>query len=646
MNRLSYRLAVFSVLLLTLCTSCAQRSRIGAAPLPKTSAAADQLFQQAEKNFQTSALPEALALYQDYVTRYPDHPLAAAALMRIGSIHTMQGDPVQARRSYERLISNYPSSSLRPEAALERLNCFVKEGRHQEVITQGAEALSLMSLPAQRSRTFSLIGDAHMALGSHLNAVAEYTRALKLGSPTEQEMIVPKLRSAILKLSAEEVQTLADRPDGDLPMDYLLFQSGMLLAREGRSQDGLVLLKAFQSRYPGHDYSERAERAIAEIQQAPSMEKRVLGCLLPLSGSYQAIGQRALRGVELAVNLHNSAVGEAPVRMLIKDSTSNAASTLQALQELNREQVLAVIGPLVHAETAAQEAQRLGIPIVTITQKESVVGIGDYVFRNFITPGGQVRAMVSYAVGKLGITRAAILYPNEAYGRTFMELFRSEFQANGGEILTAVAYSPEATDFSDPIKKLLRFSHEIPKVSRTDRAENRESRSRRSRLEEKDVELICDFQAIFIPDEPKKVGMVVPQLFYHDIKNVYLFGTNLWHSEALLTHAAPYVQGAIMADAFFADSLEPPVRRFVQAFQETYQETPGFIEAVLYDSAKILMDVVARAGVRFRSDVALSLRSPEGFLGATGLTHFAENGDADKVLHILEVRGKKFVELE
>jgi len=114
----------------------------------------------------------------------------------------------------------------------------------------------------------------------------------------------------------------------------------------------------------------------------------------------------------------------------------------------------------------------------------------------------------------------------------------------------------------------------------------------------------------------------------------------------LLTYAAPYVQGAIMADAFFADSREPAVSRFVQAFQETYQEKPSFIEAVLYDSAKILMDVVNRPGMRFRSDVALALQSPDGFLGATGLTHFEKNGDAEKVLHILEVRGKKFVELE
>jgi len=75
------------------------------------------------------------------------------------------------------------------------------------------------------------------------------------------------------------------------------------------------------------------------------------------------------------------------------------------------------------------------------------------------------------------------------------------------------------------------------------------------------------------------------------------------------------VQGAIMPDAFFANSAEPPVRRFVAAFEETYQEKPGFMEAIVYDSAMVLFDVLSRPGVRLRSEVAAALRSPAGFPG-------------------------------
>lgn len=641
-----FRFLLIGAVAATVCMACAPRPKPELAPFPKSRAAADQLFQQAEKKYQISAFPEALVFFKEYMSRYPDEPLAPAALMRMGNIYTLQGNSALARNAYARLISDYPSSSLRTEAMLENLNALLRDGYHQEVVAQSADALKVMTIPAQRVRALGLRGDAQAALGDRLKAVESYTQALKLAAPNEQEMLVPKLRSAILQLSPDEVQRLAQRSDDDLPMDYLLFQAGMLYAREGRAPDALILLKSFRNRYPGHEYGERSELAIAEIEKGIPMERRVLGCLLPLSGSHQGVGQRALRGIELAVSMHNSVKGAPPVHVIIKDTASDAGQTLQALQELERENVSGIIGPMVHAEAISREAQRMGMPIIAITQKEGVTGAGGFVFRNFLTPQAQMRSLVSYAVNKLGVAKAVVLYPDENYGRTFMGLFRDEFQARGGENLAAVAYSPEAVDFSVPIKKLLRFSREVPKEGKPERRESRESGSRRNRLEEKETELVFDFQAIFIPDEPKKAGMLVPQLFYHDIKNVYLLGTNLWHSEALIKQAEPYVQGAIMADAFFAGSLEPPVKRFVAAFEETYQEKPDFIEAIVYDSAMILFDVVGRPGVRLRSDVAAALRSAGEFPGTTGLTRFDASGEPDKVLHILEVRGKRFVELE
>lgn len=644
-NRLS-RFFLFTIMVAVFCAACAPSPKPGLAPIPKSRAAADQLFQQAEKKYQASAFSEALVLYSDYISRYPDEPLAPAALMRIGSIQAQQGNWVQARKTYSQLISDYPSSPQRSEAMLEILSLLLRDGKYQEVVSQSADALKMMSVASQQAKTFAVAGDAYSALGSHLKAVEAYTRALRLAAPSEQDLIVPKLRSAILRLNAEDVKTLAQRSEDDIPMDYLLFQAGMVMGREGRVPEALILLRSFQKRYPGQENAERAEKAITELDKAPRLERRVLGCLLPLSGSYQAIGQRALRGIELAVSRHNSGSGAAPVQVLMKDTGSEAETTLRALQELEREGVSAVIGPMVHAEHVVHAAQAMGMPIISITQKEGVVGVGGYVFRNFITPAAQVRSLAAYAVSKLGAARAVILYPDETYGRTFMGLFRDEFQVRGGEVLTAVAYNPAAADFAAPIKRLLRFSQKVPKEPRPDRAEPRGSGTRRSRMEEKDYDLIFDFQVVFIPDEPSKAGMLVPQLAYHDVKNVYLLGTNLWHSEVLIKYAAPYVQGAIMPDAFLAGSAEPPVQRFVAAFEQTFHDPPGFIEAIAYDTATILLDAVSRPGVRFRSDVASVLHASEGFPGATGFTRFLPNGDCDKDLHILEVRGQKFVEID
>jgi branched-chain amino acid transport system substrate-binding protein len=641
------RFLLLGVVMVVAATACGgPRPKPGITPLSQGSPAADNLFQQADRKFQAGAMNEALALFNDYLARFPNEPLAPSALMRIGAIHTHLGNGAQARTAYQRLLTNYPDSPLRADAVIETMSSLLREGQYAGVVAQSGEALQAAAIPAQRARIFALTGDAQAGLGRRLEAVASYTRALKLAAPSEQEALIPKLRTAILNLGPEDARTLAGMPEDDLPMDYLLFQAGMLFAREGRPQEARQLLEAFRDRYPGHDQAERAERMLAEIQPARTAAVRSVGCLLPLSGDYQSIGQKALRGIELAASLHNAAGGQA-VNVVVKDTESDAGRTLQALQELEREKVFGVVGPLVHAEAVNREAQGLGLPMIAVTQKEGVVGVGDYVFRNFITPAAQVRSLAAYAAGTLGVTHAVVLYPDEPYGRTFSGLFREELKARGAEVLLAVPYSPEATDYSTVIKRLMRYSREVPKEGRPERREPRETGPRRSRhLEEKDTELEFDFQAIFIPDEPKKIGMLVPQLVYHDIKNVQLLGTNLWHSDALIRYAESYVQGAVMPDAFFAGSPERAVQRFVSAFEETYQDRPGFIEAVAFDSATLLFEVLGRPGVRERRDVAAALHDSDGFPGATGLTRFDASGDCDKALHILTVRGKRFVELE
>jgi ABC-type branched-subunit amino acid transport system substrate-binding protein len=265
----------------------------------------------------------------------------------------------------------------------------------------------------------------------------------------------------------------------------------------------------------------------------------------------------------------------------------------------------------------------------------------------------------------MGLSRFAILYPEETYGLTFMNLFWDQLLEAGGQVVAVESYKPDQTDFSDSIKKLVGLYYEIPEdlkpedeeeltaeedqdASKTpeEAASETIQKGARGETEEEEPEAIVDFDAIFIPDSPGKAGQIVPQLAYYDIKDVYILGTNLWHSNSLIKIANQYVQGAVMPDGFFADSSSPRVQKFVQEFDETYQETPDFIEAIVYDSAMILFNVVSQEQVRYRSEIRDELLNLDNFPGVTGLTRFDENGDAQKKLYLLRVKGKRFVELD
>jgi ABC-type branched-subunit amino acid transport system substrate-binding protein len=256
-----------------------------------------------------------------------------------------------------------------------------------------------------------------------------------------------------------------------------------------------------------------------------------------------------------------------------------------------------------------------------------------------------------------------------------MNLFWDELIELGGQVVGVESYEPKQTDFADAIKKLVGLYYEIPEdlkaengfvedgdqpfvlggideqalEANSDIKSEEEAAEREEEPEakaEEEPEAIVDFDAIFIPDSPGLAGLIVPQLAYYDIKDVYLLGTNLWHSNSLIEIAGQYVQGALMPDGFFAESTSPAVKSFVTKFEETYQETPDFIEAVVFDSAMIIFHAVSRPHIRYRNDIRDELLNLGNFPGITGITRFDENGEVQKKLHLLRIKGKQFVELE
>jgi branched-chain amino acid transport system substrate-binding protein len=636
-------------------------------PYPVGVGAEDDLFIAAEQMYEAQEYTQALDAYREFLGAYPERPLAPAALMKIGKINSILGNPDEARRAYARLISEYPSSSFSPDAWVEILSSYYHQGNYAEVIEQAPDVLRSIDSPSHVFRVYALVGDAYMALGSPVEAFKEYLEAQQRAADFEQEAITEKLKAAIAQLDSEKILELLENMDNEVARGYLMFQLGLNYAMHEKYNEALIALGNFLDRFPEHPDVSLAEDLIKQIKESALLGRYTVGCLLPLSGPYQSVGDRARKGIELALNRFSLITPDPEVNIIVKDSAGSPDQTRIAMQELIDEHVAAIIGPIVTAEIAAAEAQKSKIPIITLTQKDNITSIGDYVFRNFITPQMQVNALVDYTTLSLGLNRFAILYPNETYGITFMNLFWDRLIENGAKVVGLETYNPQNTDFANPIKKLVGLYYEIPedlKEAAETSADHERGRqqlalgdSQRSlgqentgqnqeQKEEDEPEAIVDFDAIFIPDSPKAAGLIIPQLAFYDVKDVYLLGTNLWHSEDLIKMAASYAQGAIMPDGFFAESPEPVVQDFVKAFEETYEEKPGFIEAVAYDSAMMVFRVLIKPDLRFKSDLKNELLNLADFSGVTGPTHFDEDGEAQKQLHLLMIKGKRFVELK
>jgi len=626
--------------------ACAPKVKIPKTPEPEPSISADELYIQGVRLFQEKALEQALILFNQYLTRFPAGAMADAALMKVGAIHAEMGNHPAARSIYEHLIDKYPASGFVPDARVEILAGYFQEGKYEEVVSGFAEIEKEPLTQDQAQRVLLLVGDAHWITGSPAKAAFYYAAAYLNAPVGEQEAMRSKISEALRLLSPPEITSLISRT-----------------------------------------VDPSAKSLLEEVARPFAFHRFSLGCLLPLSGRYASYGNRALRGVELALARFAGERNLPDFKIIVKDTGGDPEKAARAVRELvDEHHVAAAVGSIITAETAALEAQRAGLPIITMTQKDQITQIGNYVFRNFFTPGMQVQSLVSYCTEVLGLERFALLYPDEHYGNKFMNLFWDEVIDAGGTVVAVEAYEPTQTDFADSIKKLVGLYYEIPEDLKALRsppagdapfpgsaldtilmdpagtwvgsttgdpelwleAGNQENQLEAAGKPEESEEpkAIVDFEAIFIPDAPRKAGLIIPQLAYYDVKETYLLGTNLWFSQNLIDMTRQYAQGAVIPVGFFPRSASDRVKKFVAVFRDTYGEEPGFIEAVAYDTAMMLLLAAGNPGTESRDLLKDTLLNSGIYEGVTGPTSFDHDGDVIKKLRLVRIKGREFVELE
>ena len=663
-NRLRPRARLGFALLCFWLAACAPR---GVAPPPPPAATSDTALQmQAETAFQKGELHTALDYYQALVQNFPDSPLVPSVFLEIGRIQTALGDDQAALESYQQLLMQFPQSPLAMDARIEMLAALQRLDRHREIVDTAPALAEQIRGEMRLFRLYLILGDAHAALSLWDQGVYFYALALTYAPPLHREAVEDKLADAVARLDSEQIQLLLGQFDDETVVGYLHFQQAVNMAGKGAYDDAVWHLTTFLERFPYHPYAPQAQELVTQLADKAAFDRHALGCLLPLSGPYKLFGARALDGIQLAFSEANAGPGTVPVKLVVKDTGSDPNRAARAMQTLANQKVAAVIGPIATAEAAAEVAQASRIPIMALSQREGLTDVGDNVFRHFITPRMQAEALAAYMIDTVGKRRLAMLYPDEVYGRAFRDVFWEAVYRRGGEIVAMEAYDPRQTDFEDTIGRLGGRYYEPPADLRalrepldligplsdlpgyTPPAEETEEAKpgRRSRRDDDTPPPIVDFEALLVPDAPDMLGLVVPQLAYHDIVHVTLLGTNLWYSEKLLQVAGEFVQGAVFPADFYPASQAPQIRRFVAAFEAVYGRQPGFIEAIAYDSARLLLEILENPDIRLRAGIRHALHAGSGAPGITGKVIFDGRGEPVKDLVLLQIDGAGVVEID
>lgn len=588
------------------------------APAPDT---IERRYKSALDEYKRGALNEATRHFQDFIVQHPRTSLTDDALYFLGDIYFHREEYRVAAIQFERLLNYFPSSPHLQEAQWSLANSYYKIGDYKDALRIARQLLSAVEdRPLWRGQLLIFFGECHAALADPMAALSWYVRARREVPPALRE----EVRGKILALLDQDLPPDKYREiEIVYPSTYIALYAKYRLAqwyfRKGKAEEAEDLLRDTMKEAAGEAFYPLLEDLWREIQIGARKEI-VLGCILPLQGKAKAFGTKALHGIQLAIGAFQPQEESFRVRLIIWDSQGDPARAREGVRVLaGKDHVIAIIGPL-HSQTAlaaAEEAEKQRVPLITLSSLQGIAQKGNYIFQNSITNASQVKTLVTYAYKDLGIRTYAILYPRSAYGLTFKRLFQQEVERWKGEVVAVASYADDQTDFGDVIKGMVEYEPPPPEEP-----------------QEKPKPII-NFEAMFVPDDFKKLNLVIPQLAYYDITEVQLLGTNGWDSPELVRNSAKFVEGAVFVDGFFKDSPFSVVRSFVMDFEDTFHFSPTLLEALSFDTTKIILRIISSKGF-FSRDALLSFK---GYAGVTGFTGFTADGEGIRDLFLLTVSG-------
>lgn len=501
--------------------------------------------------------------------------------------------------------------------------------------------------------------------GSYKDALFVYNQTLAhVHNEVQFNSLINKIEDVLAKMQSQEIVAFLEIQNTKIPRALLIYWLGLNLALEGDTLQAGEVLNSFMSYFPNHPYYPDASNLL-ELLKKSSFNKDTIGVLLPMTGQYAIFGERALRGIQLAVK-HLSEKYNKNFKIIIEDTQADPEKAIEGLRQLYLKNVSAIIGPWLTAVEAGEEVEKLQIPMVALTQKTDFPLQGDYLFSNFITPKMQVKTLGSYLFETLGIKKVAILYPDDKYGQTYMNLFWDMVDQYNGQIMGVESYDKKGTDFTTAIQKISGEFYPIPEELKPDLLELQEeggeileqnteinldptqdsdSSETEKTSEEKEDEIVIDFEALFIPDSPQTIKLILPQLAFNDVKNVYLVGTNLWHNKTLVKEARGYNKNAVITDGFFRKTENQKSKEFVAEFKKIFKKNPEFIEAIAYDTTTMLFKTAMDETVLSTQDLKNALKEGRIFEGATGITRFDANGVSHRQLFLMTIKNNRFIEI-
>jgi branched-chain amino acid transport system substrate-binding protein len=339
------------------------------------------------------------------------------------------------------------------------------------------------------------------------------------------------------------------------------------------------------------------------------------GAVLPLTGQYQIYGQSIKKGIEVAMD-EIQAREDFPyqISVTILDSEGDPQKAKELLDQEFDDGVFAVVGGATTAEALAMVSEADEESRVLISPSASspeLTGISKNFYRVFPSDSREGTTMGNFAARKLQIENVVIITKEDPFAKGIQEVFKTEFERNGGQVMEVIEYPQGAADFSGFIDRVMTVAP----------------------------------QAVYVAAYAEDTAKMIQELRQREFQGNILT-TAAFALPEVIEQIGGDAEGVFLTRAVFElESEDPQIKKFVQDFRDKFGLSPDLYAAHGYDSLMVLMAALLE-GEPFASDFWKGVRGLRDYAGVTGTIQFDEKGDAQKFPRVYVVEGGNLVDYE
>lgn len=343
-----------------------------------------------------------------------------------------------------------------------------------------------------------------------------------------------------------------------------------------------------------------------------------IGLLSVFSGEGAHYGETAKTGVQLAVDEINQdgGINGKKIKIIYEDSKGTPKEAVNGFQKLvTANEVPAILGPFYSGQVLACAPIANETETILFTgsaTSDNITNAGEFVFRTCPTNLEQSRTAAKFILDSLKDSTSFIIYRNRDYGVTLRDAFIDEYSLLGGKVLGFEGIEAEAND--------LRTQLLLVKNSGA-----------------KNI-----FAAVHYPEggnllnQAKEIGL-----------NASIVGTDGGFSPELFE-----IAGKSANDTYWLTigwnqekNSDNVVQKFKNNYQQKFGKEPGVYSGLYYDAMCVLGLALKNAESDDSEKIRKELQNIN-YNGATGTTHFDENGDVQKPYSVYKIINKKFKQIK